>query len=77
MKYLSVAIGVLMLGFAVATPARADFAVVQFGNGHCQIWWDSADNPWGESWRKIAIGLPDWSTASLALNGARAQNLCP
>jgi hypothetical protein len=76
MKYLGFAIGLLTLGFAAETPARADFAVVQFGSGHCQIWWDSGDNPWGDTWRKVAIGLPDWSAASLALDSARAQNLC-
>jgi hypothetical protein len=77
MKYLGFAIGLLTLGFAVATPAQADFAVVQFGSGRCQIWWDSGDNPWGDTWRKIAVGLPDWSAASIALNSARAENLCP
>jgi hypothetical protein len=74
---LGFAIGLLTLGFAVATPARADFAVVQFGSGHCQIWWDSGGNPWGDTWRKIAVGLLDWSAASIALNSARAENLCP
>ena len=76
MKYLSVATGLLMLGFIAATPAHADFAVVQYGSGHCQIWWDSGDNPWGDAWKKIAVGLPDWSAASIALDTARAQNLC-
>jgi hypothetical protein len=77
MKCLTLAIGLFSLGFAVATPARADFAVVQFGGGHCQIWWNSSDNPWGDTWKKIAVGLPDWSAASIVLDNARAQNLCP
>jgi len=77
MKYVSFATGLLMFGFAVATPAHAVFAVVQFGSGRCEIWWDSGDNPWGDTWRKIAVGLPDWSAASIALDSARAQNLCP
>lgn len=77
MKCLGFAIGLLMLGFAAATPAQADFAVVQFGSGYCQIWWDSGDNPWGDTWRKITVGLPDWPAASIALTNARAQNLCP
>ena len=47
MKCLTFAIGLFAFGFAAATPARADFAVVQFGGGHCQIWWYSSDNPWG------------------------------
>lgn len=65
------------LGVAAATPARADFAVVKFGNGHCQVWWDSASNPWGDAWTKIAIGLPTWSAAEAALDMARAQDACP
>ena len=67
----------LALGFAASTPARADFAVVQFGNGHCQIWWDSSDDPWGADWRKIMVGLPDWDAAAAALYSARAQSVCP
>jgi hypothetical protein len=77
MKCFGFAISLLALGFAATTPASADFAIVQFGNGHCQIWWDSLDNPWGDNWRKIAVGLPDWPTASIALDNARAQNFCP
>ena len=46
MKCLAFAIGLFALGFAATTPARADFAVIQFGSGHCEIWWDSSDNPW-------------------------------
>ncbi|MGA8612289.1 MAG: hypothetical protein WB760_11320 [Xanthobacteraceae bacterium] len=77
MKFLAFAIGLFALGFSASTPTRADFAVVQFDGGHCQIWWDSSDNPCGDTWKKIAVGLPDWSAASIALDNARAQNLCP
>jgi hypothetical protein len=77
MKCLAFAIGLFALGFTPTTPARADFAVIQFGTGHCEIWWDSSDNPWGDTWRKIAMGLPDWSAASIALDSALAQSLYP
>jgi hypothetical protein len=77
MKQLGVVICILTMGFAISTPARADFAVVQFGDGYCRIWHDSGADPWGASWRKIAIGLPTWSAASFALDSARAQNVCP
>ena len=77
MKHLAFAVGVLALGFAASTPARADFAVVKFESGWCQIWWDSAANPWGTGWTKIAVGLPDWAAAAAALDAARAQNVCP
>jgi hypothetical protein len=77
MKTLAVAISVLALGFAASTAARADFAVVQFGDGYCRIWQDSGAEPWGADWKKIVVGLPDWSAASAALDSARAQAVCP
>lgn len=79
MNRLAFATGLLALtlGFAAATPARADFAVVQFASGHCQIWWDSGANPWGDGWKKIVVGLPDWTAARTALFSARSQALCP
>lgn len=36
MKRLVFAVGVLALGAAALTPARADFAVIRFKDGHCQ-----------------------------------------
>jgi hypothetical protein len=76
MKRLAFAVAVLALGFAASTPARADYAVVRLDDGWCKIWWDSADNPWGAGWTKIAFGLPDWLAASAALDAARSQGAC-
>lgn len=76
MKQLAFAISLLALGFAASSPARADYAVVQFEGGHCQIWWDSGANPWGAGWRKIVVGLPTWSAASAALDAERDQAGC-
>jgi hypothetical protein len=80
MKRLAFAVAVLacglVLGFTASTPARADYAVVRLSNGWCKIWWDSADNPWGVGWSKIAYGLPDWSAASATLYTARSQGVC-
>ena len=76
MKRLMFAVGLLAFALAAAAPARADFAVVRFETGHCQIWWDSADNPWGFGWTKIAMGLPDYSAAWAALANAVAQRVC-
>jgi hypothetical protein len=50
--------------------------VVRFGDGSCQIWWDSAANPWGAGWTKIAVGLPDHATAQVALDTEIAQTVC-
>ena len=76
MKRLAFAIGLLAIGFAAATPARADYALVRFEDGWCRIWWDSAGTPWGVGWTKIAVGMPDWLTASAALGNARVQGVC-
>jgi len=76
MNRLAFAVGLLIAGLAASTPARADFAVVRFGDGFCEIWWDSVDNPWGSGWTKITLGLPDDLTAQAALANARAQGTC-
>jgi hypothetical protein len=76
MKPLAFVLGTLALALAASTPARADFALVQFPSGWCQVWWDSAANPWGDGWRKIAFGFPSWDAAEAALYGARSQGVC-
>jgi len=76
MKRLAFAAGILALGFAASTPARADYAVVRLPDGWCKVWWDSGANPWGDSWTKIAINLPDWLSATSALDAARSQGVC-
>jgi hypothetical protein len=76
MNRLTLALGILAFGLAAATPARADYAVVQLRDGWCKIWWDSGATPWGDGWTKIAFGLPDWLAASAALDSARSQRVC-
>ncbi len=76
MRRLAFAVAILVFGFAASTSARADYAVVRLENGWCKIWRDSADNPWGAGWTKIAFGLPDWLAASAALDTARSQGAC-
>jgi hypothetical protein len=76
MTRLAFAVGLLALAGSVAGPARADFAVIKFEDGHCQIWWDSANKPWGFAWTKIAAGLPDYPAAAAALANALAQKAC-
>ena len=60
---------------AALTPARADYAVVRFADGNCQIWSDASDTPWGIAWSKIAI-TPDWSMAQSVLDDAIANRTC-
>jgi hypothetical protein len=70
------AVGLLVTGLAVSTAAGADYALVQFGDGYCRIWWDSAGTPWGNDWTKVALGLPDHEAADAALSSAIAQGVC-
>jgi hypothetical protein len=77
MKPLALATAVLALAVTASPPAHAeDYAVVQFNDGYCRIWWDSAGTPWGVGWTKIATGLPDHWAAQSALDAAIAQRLC-
>ncbi len=76
MKRLVFAVGVLALGLAAATPARADYAVVKFESGFCRVWWDSAANPVGIGWTKLVVNLPDPVTAVAALKTAIANGAC-
>jgi hypothetical protein len=75
MKRLAFAGCLLAIGFA-SFPARADYALVQFQDGWCRIWWDSGGTPWGVGWTKLAVGMPDWLTASAVLSNARSQGVC-
>jgi hypothetical protein len=75
MKHLAFAIGVMALGFAAATPARADWAVVKWNDGYCHLWWDASSTPWGAGWTKVAIA-PDWSVAEAAKDAAIDNGAC-
>jgi hypothetical protein len=52
------AIGLLALALTATSPARADYAVVQFGDGYCRIWWDSADTLGASAGRNSLSGCP-------------------
>ena len=75
MKHLAIAVGILALGLAASSAARADYAVVRYQAGYCQIWWDSSADPWGAGWTKIAMA-PNYAAARAALNVAIANNQC-
>ena len=77
MKQLALAAGLITLALAASPAARADdYAVVQFDDGFCRIWWESAGTPWGIGWTKIAVGLPDHFAAQAALDSAIWQRVC-
>jgi hypothetical protein len=75
MKRLVFAVGVLALGFAASTPARADFAVVKFELGFCRIWWNTGMKPWGAGWTVVATA-PDFPNAWAAQSAAVAKGKC-
>ena len=69
MKRLVFAIGVLALGFAASTPARADFSVMRFELGFCRIWWNNGINPISAGWARVA-SAPDFTGAWAAQDAA-------
>jgi hypothetical protein len=75
MKRLVFAVGVLALGFAASTPARADFSVVRFELGFCRIWWNNGINPIGTGWTRVATA-PDFSGAWAAQDAAVKKGKC-
>ncbi len=76
MKRLAFALGLLAVGFVATKPAHADYAVVQFDDGFCRVWWDSAGTPWGIGWTKLAVGLRDPGAAHAILDSAITQGAC-
>jgi len=75
MKRLVFAVGVLALGFAASTPARADFSVMHFEPGYCRIWWNNGINPIGGGWTRVATA-PDFTSAWVAQDVAVKLGKC-
>jgi hypothetical protein len=76
MKRLAFAACLMAASLTMSSLARADYAIVQFSDGFCQVWWDSAGNPWGAGWAKLSIGIPDYDVARATLEGAIMQGTC-
>lgn len=75
MKRFVFAVGVLALGFAASTPARADFSVMKFETGFCRIWWNNDVNPLGTGWSRVAAA-PDFMSAWAAQSDAVKKGKC-
>jgi len=75
MKRFVFAVGVLALGFAASTPARADFSVMKFETGFCRIWWNKGVNPLGTGWSRVATA-PDSMGAWAAQSDAVKKGKC-
>jgi hypothetical protein len=76
MKRLVFAVGVLALGAAALTPARADFAVIRFKDHHCQAWADSKVGPWPPGAQYLAVGLKSWDAATARGKWAMKHHRC-
>lgn len=61
-------------GGGASTPAEAGYALIQFENGHCEVW--SNGNPSGGGWTALADGLPTWDAGEAAYHSARAEGVC-
>jgi hypothetical protein len=67
----------MALGLLAATPAKADFSVIRWTSGWCQIWDNSVPTqPWPSDYTVVAAKLPNWSAAWAALHGAIASRKC-
>lgn len=61
-------------GGGVSAPAGGGYALVQFDNGHCEVW--SNGLPSGSGWSTLAAGLPNWNAGEAAYHFARSQGVC-
>jgi len=76
MRRLVFALGMLVLGFAALTPARADFAVVKFKEtGACRAWYDHTAKPWG-TFQVLWVKEPTWDVAQTKGDYAMKHHWC-
>lgn len=76
MKRLAFAIGILAVGFAVSTPASADFAVIRWKDWSCQAWNMSKVGPWSPGAKYLWVGLPTWNSAVARGKWAMKHHRC-
>jgi len=67
-------IGLIALGLVAASPARANFSLIRFADGRCEIWLDTFA-PRGTGWTMIAI-TQDWWSAQVARDFAIVNKVC-
>lgn len=77
MKLRSLVWGVLALGVVAATPAKADFSVIRWPSGFCEIWNDGLPTrPIMPGYKVVAGKLPTIEAAIGALHKAVAGKAC-
>ena len=72
MKRLAFAVGLLAFGFTAASPARADFAVVEFNSGYCRVWTDTVFGPEDGHYLWFLSPSLGWRYRFLTFEGADA-----
>jgi hypothetical protein len=76
MTRLVLALGVLTIGFAAATPASADFAVVKFKDtGSCRAWLDHTAKPSGK-YQVLWAKTPTWEVSQAKGDYAMKHKWC-
>jgi hypothetical protein len=76
MKQLALAIGLLAIGFAAATPAAADFAVIKFkDSGSCRAWLDHTAKP-VSPYQVLWANVPTWDVAQTKGQYAMKHKWC-
>jgi hypothetical protein len=79
MKPLTLAFAALVATtFFAASPARADYSIVQWGSGDCTIWDEVGlyRDPVGGNWARVVVGIPTWGEAKVVLEGMYRQGMC-
>lgn len=77
MRRVALVVGIVALGLAASTAARADFAVVHFHDGHCTVWSDSKAHPVGEKgWKYHWLHLKSAEMAESKKHYALKHHWC-
>ena len=75
MRSCVLSIGILLSMLVAQTPARADFSLIRFADGHCEIWWGAYAAPMSAGWIKLGI-TPDWWSAQIMRDEAILHGAC-
>ena len=76
MKSIAFAIAVAALGFAAATPAHAEFAIIKFKDtGACRAWYNPGVTPWGAT-QVLWVKTPTWDVAQSKGGYAMKHHWC-
>ena len=78
MKLCSFVLCAIAFGVIASAPAKADFSVIRWNSGWCQIW-DHAippGKPWTDDWKAVSGGHATIGEALAALDDAVKTKKC-